>query len=171
MFSALRESSPFYILRKGDKPELQTGQVVSVSQPKTKYGTTPMIGQYGIETTVDVTVKVNDETVDFKQLPSNLEIANFGNNGIVVSESRNAMLCEVEAMLRNSKSILDSMDYHKSVIEVCELMQKELNPQLRLELEREDKISNLESKIGGMEDSISQLKDMLYKALGAVVKN
>lgn len=171
MFSALRESSPFYILHKGEHPELQTGQVVSVSQPKTKYGTSPIIGQYGMETTVDVTVKVGDDTMDFKQLPSNLEIANFGTNGIVVSESRNAMLLEVESMLRNSKNIIDSMDYHKNVVAVCESMQKELNPQLKLELEREDKITNLESKIGGMEDSIMQLKDMISKALNTVIKN
>ncbi len=78
MFSGLRTNSLFYILEKGEKPVLKVGQVSSVSNPSPKYGqypTTPMFGQQ-METVVDVSVKVGDETMEFKQLPSNLSIAN-----------------------------------------------------------------------------------------------
>ena len=158
MFSALRESSTFYVLYKGEKPKLQIGQVQSVSQPMTKFGTVPAIGQYGIDTVVDVKVKIKDDIVEFKQLPSNMEIANFGSNSIIVSESRTAMLSEIESMIKNSQSVLDSIDYHKTVLSVCEEIQKELSPELKREKEREDKILSLE-------DSISQLKEMVSKAL------
>ena len=66
-----------------------------------------MFGQQ-METVVDVSVKVGDETMEFKQLPSNLSIANLGQN-VVVSENKDAMNAEVEAMLRNSRGILERL--------------------------------------------------------------
>lgn len=167
MFSALRQSSLFYILNKGEKPVLRIGQVQSVSNPLPKYGVPAVAGQFGVETTVDVKVKVGDEVLDFKQLPSNLSIANFGGSGVVVSESREAMNGEVESMLRSSKEIVESVDYHRNVIAACEDILRSINPQLAKEKEQEDKIVSIESKIGGMESSISELKAMLSRALNS----
>ena len=72
MFQGLRTNSLFYVLDKGENPSLQIGQVVSVSNPQTKYptfnnGFTPQ----PMETVVDVKVKLNDEEVDFKQMRKN----------------------------------------------------------------------------------------------------
>ena len=39
MFQGLRTNSLFYVLDKGENPNLQIGQVVSVSNPQTKYPT------------------------------------------------------------------------------------------------------------------------------------
>lgn len=167
MFSALRQSSLFYILNKGEKPVLRIGQVQSVSNPLPKYGVPAVAGQFGVETTVDVKVKVGDEVLDFKQLPSNLSIANFGGSGVVVSESREAMNGEVESMLRSSKEIVESVDYHRNVIAACEDILRSINPQLAKEKEQEDKIVSIESKIGGVESSISELKAMLSRALNS----
>ena len=171
MFSALRESSPFYILRRGagEIPVLQTGQVQSVSQPKPKFGTFP--GQFGAETTVDVKVIVGNETQSFEQLPSQLTIANFGSSGIVVSESREAILAEVESIHRNSLDIVKSRDYHEKVAEACGQIELELNPQLRKEREQEERIAVLEGKIGGLDGSIAELKDIVVKALNKSAKN
>jgi len=165
MFSALRQSSLFYILDKGEKPTLRVGQVQSVSAPLPKYGAPSIPGQLGIETTVDVKVKVGDETLDFRQLPSNLSIANFGGSGVVVSESREAMACEVESMLRCSKDIIESVDYHESVINSCEEILRTLNPQLAKEKEHDDKITSIESRICGVESSLADMKRMLSNAL------
>lgn len=167
MFSALRQSSLFYILEKGEKPTLKIGQVQSVSNPLPKYGVPSMPTQIGMDTTVDVKVKVGEEVLDFRQLPSNLSIANFGGNGMVVSESREAMNGEIESMLRSSREIVESVDYHRGIITSCEDILRSLNPQLAKEKEQEDKIVSIESKIGGMESSISELKAMLSRALGS----
>lgn len=104
--------------------------------------------------------------MDFKQLPSNLSIVNFGQNGMVVSESKEAMSAEVEAMLRNSNSILDSIPYHKKVITCCDEMLRQLNPQFAKEKEQEEKIGVLEQKMGGIENTLSQMMGMLSKAVG-----
>lgn len=167
MFSGLRQNSLFYILEKGDTVSLKIGQVVSVSNPQPKYNQYQPLQPYAQpETTVDIKVKIGDETLDFKQLPSNLSIVNFGQNGMVVSESKEAMCAEVEAMLRNSNSILDSIPYHKKVITSCDEMLRQLNPQFAKEKEQEEKIGVLEQKMGGIENTLSQMMGMLSEAVG-----
>lgn len=167
MFSGLRQNSLFYILEKGETVNLKIGQVVSVSNPQPKYNQYQHLQPYSQqETTVDVKVKIGDETVDFKQLPSNLSIANFGQNGMVVSESKEAMCAEVEAMLRSSTAILESIPYHKKVISSCDDMLRQLNPQFAKEKEQEEKIGILEQRMGGMEGTLSEMKGMLSELVG-----
>lgn len=165
MFSALRSGSPFYILDKSDEPRLRIGNVVSVSQPTPKYTNSFIPNQQFSEMVVDVVVKVGDEEIKFEKLPSNLSIANFGQNGVVVSESKEAMNTEVESMLRTSKLILDSVPYHQKVMEVCDVMLRELNPQFAKEKEQEEKIGLLEQKMSGMEGTLSDIREMLNLAL------
>lgn len=164
MFSGLRTNSIFYALDKTDTPCLKIGQVESVSNPQPKFPTYQP-GQFSpqMETTVDVKVKFTDGEMEFKQLPSNGTIANSGM--LVVSESREAMSAEVEAMLRQSRQILDSIDYHRNVAESCEAMLATLNPQIAKEKAQEAKITQLETKVSGMEGTLSDIKGMLAQAL------
>lgn len=170
MFSALRQGSPFYILEKSDEPKLRIGSVVSVSQPTAKYSQTYIPNQSYSEMVVDIVVKVGEEEVKFEKIPSNLSIANFGQNGMVVSESKEAMNTEVEGMLRNSRNILDSIPYHEKVVDVCDVMLRELNPQFAKEKMQEEKIASLESKVGGIEGKLDQIADLLTAALNSKSK-
>ena len=163
MFSALRQSGTVYILTKGDTPALKTGVVQSVTSPVTKFGTQLMPGQFQQDTVIDLTVKVGDELLTFKQLPSASVIASSGN--MVVSESRDAMVAEVENMMRTSKEVLESVDYHRNALEACESIMCSLNPRLAEEKEQKAKIETLERKIGGIEASLENMTEMLSKAL------
>ncbi len=159
----MRQSGTVYILTKGDTPALKTGVVQSVSSPVTKFGTQLMPGQFQQDTVVDLTVKVGDELLTFKQLPSASVIASSGN--MVVSESRDAMVAEVENMIRTSKEVLESVDYHRNALEACESIMCSLNPRLAEEKEQKVKIETLERKIGGIEASLENMTEMLSKAL------
>lgn len=164
MFQGLRTNSLFYVLDKGENPNLRVGQVVSVSNPQTKYpafnnGFTPQ----PMETVVDVKVKLNDEEVDFRQLPANGQIANDKN--LVVSDNKDAMSAEVDAMLRQSKAILESVDYHKRVVESCEGMLQQLNPQIAKEKEQSEKINKLEGKVSGIEGKIDKMMGWLQQTM------
>lgn len=164
MFQGLRTNSLFYVLDKGENPNLRIGQVVSVSNPQTKYptfnnGFTPQ----PMETVVDVKVKLGDEEVDFKQLPANGQIANDKN--LVVSDNKDAMSAEVDAMLRQSKSILESVDYNKRVVESCEGMLQQLNPQIAKEKEQTEKINKLEGKVSGIEGKIDKMMGWLQQTM------
>lgn len=164
MFQGLRTNSLFYVLDKGENPNLRIGQVVSVSNPQTKYpsfnnGFTPQ----PMETVVDVKVKLGDEEVDFRQLPANGQIANDKN--LVVSDNKDAMSAEVDAMLRQSKAILESVDYNKRVVESCEGMLQQLNPQIAKEKEQTEKINKLEGKVSGIEGKIDKMMGWLQQTM------
>lgn len=161
MFSGLRQNGLFYILEKGDELKLKVGQVVSVSNPQPKYG------QFGYnaqpEMVVDVKVKVDEETIEFKQLNANSNIANSGS--VIVSDSKEAMSAEVEGLLHTSKGILDSVSYHEKVLTSCDGILRELNPNFKKEKEQEEKIGMLEDKIVGIEGTLSDMMSMLSNAL------
>lgn len=160
MFSSLRPDNIFYILHKGETPKLDIANVVNVSNQMPKYNTTfqPQIGN--LETVVDVKVKVGEDTVDFKQLPSNLSIATVNNN-VTVSDDRVAMSSEIESMLNNSRKIIDSVDYHKSVVTACEDLLVTLNPSIAKEKQQEEKINKLEGKMDNIENTLSDMKNIL----------
>lgn len=164
MFQGSRQGNLFYILEKGDELKLKVGQVVSVSNPQPRYGqfNTPTFGTQP-EMTVDVRVKVDDETMDFKQLSANASIANSGN--VVVSDSKDAMSAEVEGLLRTSKGILDSVPYHEKVIISCDTILRDLNPSFKKEKEQEEKIGMLEEKMVGIEGTLNNMMGMLSQAL------
>ena len=173
MFSGLRQNSIIYVLEKkhgdGERLSLRIGQVLAVSNPQPKYQQNYQLGAQGMETTVDISVKFQDEQMEFKQLPSTAQIANCGD--LVLSESHDAIDAEVQAMYRTSKEIVESEAYHRQMMEDCIKIRSILNPQIAKEREQAEKITKLESKVSGMEDTLSDIKGMLSKALSVKSAN
>ena len=101
--------------------------------------------------------------MEFKKLPSSSSIADSGKGGVIVSDSKEVMNSEVESMLQSSQSILDRIDYHKKVVQNCNQILRVLNPRLAKEKERDDDISNLKNKIGGLEDKMDKILTILSK--------
>lgn len=167
MFQGLRQNSLFYILDKGgEKPTLRIGQVISVSDPQQKFPTTYIPNQVpNFDTTVDVKVKVGEQQLNFEKLPSTAQIANSGTNGVVVSDSRDAMCAEVDSMLRQAKGILESVDYNKAVVESCDEIIAKLNPQVAKDKQQEQDISKLKSDMNGVKGTLSEIKSLLSDAL------
>ena len=153
MFSALRQGSIVYILDKGENPSLKIGQIVSVTQPN--YTNNFLMNG----STIDMTVKLGENTVDFKNVPSSQSIVNY--NQTVVAETKELISNEVDNMLQNSKSIIDSVPYHEKVIASCEEMLKDLNPRFAKEKERDEDINNLKTKIGGIESKMDKILNLL----------
>ena len=160
MFSGVRQNNLFYILEKENEPKLKIGQVVSVSNPQPQFRQPYGQPAHGF---VDVTVKVDGEIMEFKKLPSSSSIADSGKGGVIVSDSKEVMNSEVESMLQSSQSILDRIDYHKKVVQNCNQILRVLNPRLAKEKERDDDISNLKNKIGGLEDKMDKILTILSK--------
>lgn len=117
------------------------------------------------DTTVDVKVKVGEQQLNFEKLPSNAQIANSGTNGVVVSDSRDAMCAEVDSMLRQAKGILESVEYNKAVVESCDEILAKLNPQIAKDKQQEQDISKLKSDMNGVKGTLSEIKSLLSDAL------
>lgn len=155
MFSALRQGSVVYILEKGENPVLKVGQVVSITQPN--YSSNFLMNG----STIDINVKVNNQNMDFKNVPSSQSIANY--NNAVITETKELMSNEVDNMLQSSRSIVDSVAYHNNIITSCESILKELNPRFAKEKERDEDINNLKDKMGGIESKMDKILVLLQK--------
>lgn len=156
MFSSLVQDNVFYILDKNTKPKLTVGKVAKVNTNPQYYG---LANQE-----VDITVDANGDTYEFKKIPANLSIVS-PSQGIVISDNADDMTKEFETMLKISQQTIDSIDYHKGVIESKDGILSILNPRFAKEKEQENKFNALETRVGGMEKGIDDIKTMLAKML------
>ena len=155
MFSALRQGSVVYILEKGENPVLKVGQVVSITQPN--YSSNFLMNG----STIDINVKVNNQNMDFKNVPSSQSVANY--NNAIITETKELMSNEVDNMLQSSRSIVDSVTYHNNIITSCESILKELNPRFAKEKELDEDITHLKDKMGGIESKMDKILSLLQK--------
>ena len=155
-----------YVLHKSE-PRVETGEVIFVSNPTPQFSQTYQMGNLlGQSMTVDVKIKVagTDKPIEIKQLPANQTIADYG-NGMVITESRDAILNEIGVLKTNSQRVIDSIEQHKDIVRKCDTMLEELNPQIRQEAERNREIENLSSRVGGLEGSIGRIEGMLSQMM------
>jgi len=161
MFSSLRPGATLYILDKSDEPIVKIGYVESVTTPRPMYKTYNPAVSFGtnMQTVVDVTIRINNEKKDFVGLPSNESIHSHGD--YVVSETREAMISEVDAMLQNSRNVIESVDNHKKIIVACENILKDLNPVYAKEKERDVAIDDLTKQVSDMKQVLKKLETFL----------
>lgn len=174
MFQNLRQNNQIFVLHKESAPYLETGTVVSVTAPVPKF---PMPGfpaqagfaPPGAEMTVDLTVKINGQDVNFQKLPANAEIADFGaGNSIVVSASRDAMNAEVAALKQRSADIIGSVDFHKGVIDGCDKVLAALNPEFAEKREQQEEIASLKRQMGGLSEAVERIARMTEALVGKI---
>ena len=111
--------------------------------------------------TIDINVKVNNQNMDFKNVPASQSVVNY--NNAVITETKELMSNEVDNMLQSSRSIVDSVAYHNNIITSCENILKELNPRFAKEKERDEDINNLKDKMGGIESKMDKILVLLQK--------
>lgn len=162
MFSNLRPNSQLYILHKDSTPYVEVGQVVSVSQPQPRYQVNNFMAPQ--ELVVDVVVSINGNNITLQKLPANLDVADQGttNGALFISTSRDAMNSEVNTLRQKSLDIINSVDYHKKIVQDCELLLQRLNPEFAEQKQQKQEIDMLKSQMSemmsGMKELMAQLK-------------
>ena len=152
MFSNLSQNSILYVLDLNNSPKILSGPVERVSVPRPKYNNfNPTL-----EMIVDVVATINGERREFKGIP-NGAIANFGTDAFILAESKEALNSYINAMLQNSRSILDSVDKHKKLVMDYEEALQELNPSLKADKEKDKAIQDLQGQVNSLQESIQQL--------------
>lgn len=157
MFQSLRPNNQLFILQK-DKPELVVGSVVSVSTPMPKYQMQPAFGPHQ-EMVVDIIAKVNNEDVTYQKIPASADIADFGTNGVVISDNRDAMNSEVMSLKKKSNDIINSVDYHKEVVINCDKILGELNPEIAEKQAQQKEIDALRDQVSQMTKNVAALME------------
>lgn len=162
MFSNLRSGSQVYILHKDTTPYIEVGQVVSVSQPIPRYSTNSFMAPQ--ELVVDMVVSVNGNNVTLQKLPASLDVADQGTakGSLFISTSRESINTEITSLRQKSQDIINSIDYHKKVIQDYEILLQRLNPEFAEQKQQKQEIDNLKTQMAemmnGMKELMSQLK-------------
>lgn len=162
MFSNLRSGSQVYILHKDVTPYIEVGQVVSVSQPIPRYQANNFMAPQ--ELVVDVVVNVNGNNITLQKLPASLDVADQGtaNGSLFISTSRESMNTEITSLRQKSQDIINSIDYHKKVVQDCEVLLQRLNPEFAEQKQQKQEIDNLKAQMSemmsGMKELMAQIK-------------
>lgn len=162
MFQSVRPNSPIYVLHKGDNPRLETGYVANQPIPKPKYQIPHTFGQPQ-EMIVDLVIKLNDSSINLNSIPANLDIADSYSNGenIVISDSREAMNSEIISLKQKSVDLLNSVDYHRSLIASYDKLLSDFNPEMAEKQAQQQEIAGLRNQI----DELSKSMALLVKQL------
>lgn len=167
MFQNLRKQQQIYVLYKDSIPRIEIGIVEDVSKPYpiTIPNSQPMPYPQ-MEMVVNVVVKTQSDTLNLKQLLANTDISDYGyGNNIFISCTKEAVVNEVSIMRKNSVDVLNSVEHHQKMVEVCDKMLSELNPEVAEKQKQEQEISTLKGQMQQMSVNMNQLMEMNKKLM------
>lgn len=160
MFSNLRAGSQVYILYKDSTPHVEMGSVVNVTPPVPKFPVTNYMSPQ--EYVIDMTVKVGSDSLTLQKLPANGDVADQGINGsMVITTTREAMNNEVNGLRQKSLSVVNSVDYHRKIVQDCDALLQKLNPEFAEQRQQKRDIDELKSQMAEMAGYIKELASQL----------
>lgn len=169
MFQQVRQGNQLYILHKGEQPRIEVTTVTHAGQPTPKFQTqyNPYLPAPNQEMLVDITVKIGEQVLDFGGLPAAADFVDLTSSGkpMILATSREAMMAQVENMLAGSKQIVESVDYHRSVMQGCEAILQQLNPQLAERKQQDQRMEQMNKEMGNVKSELGELKSMLARFL------
>lgn len=168
MFQSLLPNQKLYILHKIGIPRLEEGVVQNVSPVKTMPAA--QFGQMPTQT-VDVTVMVGGQTFPYS-LPAQAVVGNLRDNGgITVSMSKEAMSNEILNLKQQSVDVLNSMDFHNSVIATCDSLWQQLNPEAMEKEKEKQRIDALENSVNRIDSNMAKLMELVSKSFESSERN
>ena len=155
MFSNLSKGSVLYGLDTKGEVKLFTATVDSVSIPRPRY----MQNTFGQlpEMVVDIVANVNGEKKEYKEVPTNNVIADFGPDTFVLSDSRDSLTNYARSQLQRSKDIVNSADKHKSLIPQYERVLGELDPASA----NDNAVKELRGQVESMQSQMNEMLSLL----------
>ena len=152
MFSNLTKGSIIYGLETKGSIRPFTALITNVSLPRPVFNNNTF-GQLP-ETIVDITATVNGETREFKKVPGNSSIANFGSDAFLLADSKETMNAYINSMLQNSRNIVSSVPKHETLITEYSEAYSYFNPEFANKMddkttaELRGEIQDIKSQIG-----------------------
>ena len=158
MFSNLSQNSILYILDLRSEPRVLSGPIEKVSIPRPKYNTF----NPNMEMIVDIIATINGERREFKGVPNN-SLANFGEDAFVLAESKDVLNSYINAMLQNSRSIINSVEKHQKLVTEYEEALQELNPDIKASKENDKAIQSLQDQVDALQKGMQQMLAIMTK--------
>ena len=152
MFSNLSNGSVLYGIDRRGEMKWFTGSVERITpsinqQYKTNFGQFPSIS-------LDIIANINGEQKEFKQVPSNDIIADFGQNAFIIADNKDSLCNYVKTLLKKSEDVVSSVETHKALIPQYNNILSELIPGMN----NNNEVKELKEQVGNLQ---SQLKEAL----------
>lgn len=106
---------------------------------------------------VDIAATINGETQEFKQVPSNISIADFGTIGFVLADNKDSLKVYVDSMVSNKKKAIDNIEQEKHLYEQYLKVSDEISGQSAVNREN-DEIKQLRSEIAELKELLTLRK-------------
>ena len=152
MFSSLSQGSPLYVLDMTNGIKYNNAVVESImperiSNPYFNNGSMYLIK-----------VNIAGKLVDIK-VSGNL--SSTSNSNYIITDTKEAMISQVENMKQNSQNIIDNIEKHHKTIEDCTEVLKVLNPVYAQEVERDNAITSLNSRVDTIDGKMNKILELL----------
>ena len=85
------------------------------------------------------------------------------NGSLFISTSRESMNTEITSLRQKSQDIINSIDYHKKVIQDCEVLLQRLNPEFAEQKQQKQEIDNLKAQMSEMMNGMKELMAQIKK--------
>lgn len=110
---------------------------------------------------VDITAKVNGQTINYTGLPAQSDIADTISNGdsIVISDSKEAMNAEILSLKQKSLDVINSVDFHRNLANSCDKILSDLNPEFAEKQAQREEIDSLKAQMSEMSKNIGDLME------------
>jgi len=155
MFLNLSKGNVLYGLDRRDGLKWFTASIEKVS-PSIPRMTQSTFGQVP-ELTVDIVALINGEQKEFKQVPSNNAIADFGPDSIILADNSDSLFNYVNSLLLTSENIVNSADKHKELIPQYKKVLSELKPGTA----NDEVVTQLKEEVGSLKSQLAEAISLL----------
>ena len=155
MFSNLTQGNILYGIDKKGEYTLFSAPVEKVTlEPPTYrsnvYGQVP-------EMRVTIVTNVAGEHREFQKVPANNNIADFGDNSVVLADSKDSLNAYIDSIIQNRQKIIDSYEESKKEVQRYTKVKKQLNPSYTA---NDEEIASLKLQL---QEAIALLKEKTDK--------
>lgn len=167
-FNSLCQGNALYVFKKSEKPILLIGTVKTKTNPQPKFGQ----GVNNIfQNVVNITVSYeNGKEETFTDVPTNAEVAQTDDANTIFSGSETAMTSVIDGIVATSAKVLESIKYHKQIVDNKETWRAMLNPHYAKEQEREKSLAEMERRQAATEKMLEKIQGDNTEILGMLKK-
>lgn len=125
MFSNLSQGNILYGLDTRGDFKIFAAPITKATAPYPSY-----INNNGVQIpsmVIDISTIVDGETREFKQVPSNISIADFGSIGFVLADSKESLKVHIDSITNTKKQLISNIEVEKKLYEQYSKISEELN--------------------------------------------
>lgn len=155
MFSNLSQGNILYGLDTRGDFKTFAAPITKASAPYPSY-----INNNGVQVpcmVIDISTTINGENREFKQVPSNISIADFGSIGFVLADSKDSLKVHVNSMTDTKKQLISNIEVEKKLYEQYSKVADELNGTAAIKQDNEE--------IKALRTELAEYKNMMERII------